>query len=70
MAERRETKGAILSDGQIEYLQTGDTTDPDTYLSWGHGRDDGEARRFFEAARADFPPGFFPWAERNFGGER
>lgn len=56
-----------LTAAKLEYLQTGETDDPDTYLDWENGRDGGEVRRTFFAIRDDFPPGYFTWAEEEFG---
>lgn len=71
MRQRREARPkVILSDAQLEYLQTGGTDDPDTWLDWAGGRDEGEVRETFLAIRDDYPPGTFLWAEKQFGGKR
>lgn len=70
MPERRETRGVLLTAGQIEYLTTGQANDPDVFLDWAYGRNEEEVRRVFEAIRSNYPAGHFKWAEKEFGGKR
>lgn len=59
----------VLSKEQLEYLRTGDYgIDPETYL-WARPRSP-EVRSAFEAICGDYPPGTFPWAEKEFRGKR
>ena len=60
----------VLSEEQLEFLKSGDTDDPEVFLSWGHTRGGEGLRRAFLAVRDDHAPGTFLWAEKEFGVKR
>ena len=41
----------VLTPERLEYMRTGQTNDPDVFLDWAHGRDDGGIRAALKAIR-------------------
>lgn len=55
-----------LTPGQLHFLATGEYLDFSSFtICPGHNRE--ADRKEFEAIRAAYKPGAFPWAEREFG---
>ena len=66
---RRTQRVPPLTPGQEHYLATGELTDFFSFTVCP-GRDPEADRKEFEAIRAAYKPGSFPWAEKKYGGGR